>query len=61
MSASIQNQKNSDDESMHDKVLTLEAKLKHRDQRLEELSRANENLKSQNATMAQRNKQMNNK
>jgi hypothetical protein len=46
---------------MHDKILTLEAKLKHRDQRLEELNRANENLKSQNATMAQRNKQMSNK
>ncbi|KAI6177459.1 Non-specific serine/threonine protein kinase [Aphelenchoides bicaudatus] len=61
VSASIQNQKNSDDESMHEKVLTLEAKLKHRDQRLEELSRANENLKAQNATLAQRNKQMSNK
>jgi TolA-binding protein len=53
--------KNGDEDTLHDKILTLEAKLKHRDQRIEELSRLNENLKSQNTTLSQRNKQMNNK
>ncbi|KAI6218476.1 TMF-TATA-bd domain-containing protein [Aphelenchoides besseyi] len=61
LSASVSNTKNGDDDSLHDKLMTLEAMLKHRDQRIEELSRLNENLKSQNTTLAQRNKQMNNK
>ena len=61
LSAYISTQKSSDDESLHDKIVTLEAKLKHRDQRLDELSRLNENLKVQNTTLGQRNKQISNK
>lgn len=61
VSISASAQKHSDDESTHDRLMTLEAKLKHRDQRLEELSRLADILKGQNATLAQRNKQMSNK
>lgn len=58
LSAYAHNQKSSDDESMHEKMMTLEAKIKHQDQRLKELNRLNENLRSQNATLTQRNKQV---
>lgn len=62
ISISASAQKHSDDESTtHDRLMTLEAKLKHRDQRLEELSRLTDILKGQNATLAQRNKQVSNK
>ncbi|CAD5221654.1 unnamed protein product [Bursaphelenchus xylophilus] len=49
------------DETLHEKISALEAKIKHRDQRITELSHQNEKLKIQNTNLIQKNKSINNK
>jgi hypothetical protein len=48
---------NHSQQDMQENIAILAAKLKHRDQRIEELGRLNENLKQSNATLATKNKQ----
>jgi hypothetical protein len=44
-------------QELADQIAILSAKLKHRDQRIEELGRLNENLKMTNTALAAKNKQ----
>ena len=46
------------DEHWREQINLLQSKLNHRDRRIEELGRANENLKNTNANLTAKNKQL---